>query len=1187
LFLFELEKNRRSPDPFWYLKIKVCQAARKGRCSFHDDGFISVEAFPMSRSKKILAFLVIFLTGALFFIFQSELFFPEDKEALHIAVAGPMSGKDAAKGAEMLRGIRFCIDEVNQEGGIRGKKIRLAVFDDQNDPFLAMKSALEIIEDPKVLMVIGHFSSETSAKSGDIYRIAGIPAISASATGEGLTEWNDWYFRVIFNNRSQGIFLASYVKEILEKDFASIIYTQDVYGISLAKSFKTRFRELGGTVRNAWRVDPKADNLDAVIGKITEDIAKRNANPGMIFLATHADEAVKIMVSLRRKGLKSRVIGGDALGDRIFAQKFEAYPEERADPGYFSDGIYATSAMIFDVAGEKAQKFRDKLTEAHGREPGWITTVYYEAALVAVQAMKMAAMQGTPEHLGQDRQKIRDALASLNRPDNAVKGVTGNVYFDKHGNAVNVKSLAVGYFQNQHFISALTQLQPMSNFRGAGSEKAEDTSHILHVNDDYMYKTNVVYTGIDVHEVTDIDIGNLAFTLDFSLWFRYRGQSDPANIEFLNATEPIHLGAPVYETSTDSFSYRVYSVKGRFRADTLSMRPVLGEHVLGMSFCHRDLALNNLIYVTDVLGMGLTQEMPLIEKLRKSQVFSMIRGWSATQSWLFQDIAEKPTQGKPKYLGLQKAKLDYSRFNFGIQIKRNTFTFRRLISGEPSKYLLIVSLILLVLTFFAGRYQRLGRLSKLFWFLQTLFTFFLILSAEGFALDQLRGKISTYYLEYVILGFDILWWLVPAFFLNRAVEVFAWKPLEERTGRAIPNLVRRMAAFLIYTLVFFCIVAFVFDQKLTSLLATSGVFAMIIGLAIQINISNIFSGIAINLERPFRIGDWVRIGGFSEGKVMDITWRTTRLQTRDDCILSIPNSQAAEASIRNFSYPDERYKLIFTVQVDPVHPPARVRKILTDALLSAERVLSKPPPAVRYLGLNKDIHSQSTAWAADYLILCEVNNYGKKMVNLEAVTERIWNHLNRAGISPVIQRQELLMFREKGKSEAGSGAYPFAPPADASCLFSDEAKASLDEQMHVRRFSAGETVFQQGSQGDSMFTIMEGVVGVNLHLESGKTAEVARLGAGHFFGEMSLLTGELRSATIIAITDTLISEISKADIEPFIKAHPEVSDVLTHALGRRKKQVETRKKQEQDASARTDNGAEKNILHRIGKWFGL
>ncbi|NJL58311.1 MAG: mechanosensitive ion channel [Desulfobacteraceae bacterium] len=187
---------------------------------------------------------------------------------------------------------------------------------------------------------------------------------------------------------------------------------------------------------------------------------------------------------------------------------------------------------------------------------------------------------------------------------------------------------------------------------------------------------------------------------------------------------------------------------------------------------------------------------------------------------------------------------------------------------------------------------------------------------------------------------------------------------------------------------------------------------MIIGLALQINIANIFSGIVINIERPFRIGDWVKIGNFPEGKIVDINWRTTKIQTRDDTMLSIPNSQASEAQVENFSFPNAGYWQYFTLHVDPIHPPDRVKKILLDAALSSKFVAKDPAPFTRFLGLTAGITSQSQSYAANYLICIFVPDYGKKFAYNEDVWMNLWKHLRRAGIRVVLPRQETHFFLE-------------------------------------------------------------------------------------------------------------------------------------------------------------------------------
>jgi small-conductance mechanosensitive channel len=231
--------------------------------------------------------------------------------------------------------------------------------------------------------------------------------------------------------------------------------------------------------------------------------------------------------------------------------------------------------------------------------------------------------------------------------------------------------------------------------------------------------------------------------------------------------------------------------------------------------------------------------------------------------------------------------------------------------------------------------------------------------------------------------------LLIAFFLVHIIEIFLWRHLEKKAGQSIPNLVRGMVAFIIYTIAFFMIVAFVFGKTLTGLLATSGVLAMVIGLAIQMNISNIFSGLAINLERPFKIGDLVKIDGHL-GKVENMNWRTTRIRSTWNWSVTIPNHQAAETIILNYSGQDVWQG--DSIYLPPGQNPAEIEKLLTEIL---ERIDVIKEPWVMYAGLND--------WAADYWVYYLIPFSERNSVKNE-VHNAIWQEFNRRGIKPMLKK---------------------------------------------------------------------------------------------------------------------------------------------------------------------------------------
>jgi small-conductance mechanosensitive channel/predicted nucleic acid-binding Zn-ribbon protein len=231
--------------------------------------------------------------------------------------------------------------------------------------------------------------------------------------------------------------------------------------------------------------------------------------------------------------------------------------------------------------------------------------------------------------------------------------------------------------------------------------------------------------------------------------------------------------------------------------------------------------------------------------------------------------------------------------------------------------------------------------------------------------------------------------ILTAFFLIRIIEIFLWRRLEKKAGQSIPHLVRGMVAFTIYTVAFFMIVAFVFGKTLTGLLATSGVLAMVIGLAIQMNISNIFSGLAINLERPFKIGDMVKIDGHL-GRVENMNWRTTRIRSNWNWSVTIPNHQAAETIIMNYSGQDVWQG--GSVYLPPGHNPAEIETLLTE-ILKRNAIIKEP--WVMYAGFND--------WAADYWVYYLVPFTERNSVKND-VHNAIWQEFNRRGIKPMLKK---------------------------------------------------------------------------------------------------------------------------------------------------------------------------------------
>ncbi len=635
------------------------------------------------RNQIAIYIIVIIIVIATNISCRASLLPVAEGDSYHIAVVGSMSGKSKEDGEAMVKGIELYLDQVNKEGGINGKKIQYVLFDDGNTQEQARKRALEIADQDKFLMVLGHLYSSTSIAGGEIYREAGIPTITGSATADDVTEGNRWYFRVISCNRSQGEFLANYTKRVLKQDTVSIIYDQDNYGSSLTEAFEKKFSSLRGTIKYKWGIDSSIENSDTEkLEKIVQNLVESKSDPGTIFLATHANEAVAQIVYMRRKGLNYPFIGADALsGFSKFGRKFNSYPEELARKGFFSNGIYAASPFIFDLAGKEAQDFKNAYKKKYQEEPGWISANYYDAALAAVQAIKAcAAIEAERKQeqadLSQEEQRsfIRDYLANRNNVKTAINGITGKLYFNQHGDVI--KQVNIGIFKNQHFIPAMYQIQPVTDLNRITDLQMEmQTGRVLIDSNGKMYKTKVIYTGIDINQISDIDIVNSSFTVDFYLWFRYQGEFNVDEIEFVNAVNEIKIGAPISERilndagSGNSVYYKAYRIKADFKGQFLFQHYPFDQQELTIRFQHKHLIREKLIFAKDSLGMNETSNAAGLAK------FEAIGDYHLQDANFFQDIASNnSTLGDPLRFN-SDSNIEFSRFNAVIRIKRNFFGF--------------------------------------------------------------------------------------------------------------------------------------------------------------------------------------------------------------------------------------------------------------------------------------------------------------------------------------------------------------------------------------------------------------------------------------------------------------------------------------------------------------------------------
>ena len=195
-----------------------------------------------------------------------------------------------------------------------------------------------------------------------------------------------------------------------------------------------------------------------------------------------------------------------------------------------------------------------------------------------------------------------------------------------------------------------------------------------------------------------------------------------------------------------------------------------------------------------------------------------------------------------------------------------------------------------------------------------------------------------------------IWWMNAAGSLVSVVRVFLILEHAPREGRLIQDLV----VGVIYVGAFLSVIAYVFNAPIGTLIATSGVFAIIVGLALQSTLNDVFSGIALNLSKPYKIGDWLVLSGGIEGQVVETNWRATHLLNGTNDLVVVPNSDLAKARLINFSSPERSHGASLTVRFRPLAEPAAMADVMRSALLSSNSIVATSEPLVQVTGLDSN-----------------------------------------------------------------------------------------------------------------------------------------------------------------------------------------------------------------------------------------
>jgi small-conductance mechanosensitive channel/CRP-like cAMP-binding protein len=481
---------------------------------------------------------------------------------------------------------------------------------------------------------------------------------------------------------------------------------------------------------------------------------------------------------------------------------------------------------------------------------------------------------------------------------------------------------------------------------------------------------------------------------------------------------------------------------------------------------------------------------------------------------------------------------------------------------------LALAIFLIIIKRFLNRFLPLSKTGFLYYLFSISAGFFLFLLLTGMDVNQHLRQTG-----YAIFTF------LTILLVIRCINIwFKQSYLPNHRELQIPFLLIDIFRWLLLAGFLFVVLKIYFKISLTGIFATSAVATAIIGFALQDILGNFFAGITLNMEIPFRKGNWVEVNK-NTGEVVSMTWRATKIKTIEGNFVIIPNANIAAENIINYSVHDRVLARYVSVGVHYRYPPRLIKDVIKKAALSTEGVLRTPEPIVMLIRFDDfSITYRCKFWIKGYPNLYRIE---------DAVQSKIWYFFKENNIEIPFPIRTIYSHRVAPEKQMESA--PIATILREIEIFSPLTKqeiTTLAEKFILGYFTRGERLIQQGEEGTTFFIIKEGRVSVNVQVGEA-IKKIKELEAGDFFGEMSLLTDEKRSATIIAEDETEVLILDRNDFAHILKRKPAIAERLSKILAQRKLELGEYTETEKKRTKLQESREQRSILKKIKSIFDL
>ena len=436
--------------------------------------------------------------------------------------------------------------------------------------------------------------------------------------------------------------------------------------------------------------------------------------------------------------------------------------------------------------------------------------------------------------------------------------------------------------------------------------------------------------------------------------------------------------------------------------------------------------------------------------------------------------------------------------------------------------------------------------------------------------------------------FDVLFRIVWTIALIRIAGFAFFRLVLPKLGKPLPRIIEDLAIIVIYTVYGLSQLRHA-GVDFTGILATSAIITAVLAFAMQDTLGNVLGGLAIQLDNSVRVGDWIQMEGLA-GRVIDIRWRSTAVETRDWQTVVIPNSQLMKNRFtilgRREGAP-QQWRRGIRFMIDPAVPPARVIALIDEEMreIMIANVARAPAPSCILIGFE--------AGNLLYELRYFLTDLQEDEFTDSAVRVHLFASLQRAGLR-IAEEQRTVHAVAKDEAHAETVRQRelqrrliMLKQVDLLTPLSEEERNFVAERLQYTPFARGDTITKQGSVAHWLYIIAFGEAEVRFEQPARAPRVIGTVRPGQFFGEMGLLAGESRNATVVAKTDVECYRLDRASFQALLLARPELANEVSKVVAARKPELETARAEAAEAMAHPPEPAQPALLERIQKFFGL